>query len=167
MYNFQSKELQKYEKNMQVSNNYVDWVSRQLAIRQGIIITPYMGFHNQQQGETLQGIEIKYDKKMKIYNNIYIETHEKTNKNNKNWIESGILKTDNSIMWIIGDYSRFFLISKKQLLNIYKNIKTDIEKKGVKSKYLINIKETATSRGYIIPCDVADEICIVAYTFFD
>lgn len=94
--------------------------------------------YNIEKGESVARIEIKQDKKIKETGNIYIETYERQKSNKGNYIESGILRNDNTVFYIIGDYDRLFMFSKKQIQTI---IKTG------------NFKEvkTETSMGYLIP----------------
>jgi hypothetical protein len=64
-------------------------------------------------GECEEGIEIKFDRNLSKTNNLYIETHEKT-KYGK-YIESGVLREDNSIKYLIGNYKYLFLFDKRVL----------------------------------------------------
>tara|TARA_R110002012_G_scaffold280_9_gene1109 strand:+ start:946 stop:1419 length:474 start_codon:yes stop_codon:yes gene_type:complete len=89
-------------------------------------------------GESLEGIEIKFDNKMKYTKNVYIEFAEKTNSNNKDWINSGIFRNDNTHSWIIGNYNKAYIFWKIALQQIFKN-----------KKYLKEV-ETKTSKGVLL-----------------
>lgn len=88
-------------------------------------------------GESRGRVEIKNDKRFKETGNLYIETHEKQPEATE-WVESGILRKDNSWFWFIGDYEKAWLFVKKQLRNL------------VDSKKFKNV-ETETSKGVVIP----------------
>jgi len=92
-------------------------------------------------GESIQGVEIKHDHRMKSTGNLYIE-YQELDKNN-HWCNSGILRSDNSWLYCIGDNEKLYLISKQVLINMYNNMK--------------NIKkvETETSRGFLLPIETA------------
>lgn len=90
-----------------------------------------------EKGESRNGIEIKNDTLVSSTGNLYIETHEKQKEATK-WIKSGILREDNTKYWFIGDNKKAWFFSKKQL-------KTLVFKKEFQKK------ETATSRGVLIP----------------
>jgi len=78
---------------------------------------------------------------MKETNNIYIEFYERTNIK-YNWTKSGVLRNDNSLFYIIGDFSKVFLFQKKILKLLVKS-----------SKY--KHVETPTSKGILIPINDA------------
>ena len=95
-----------------------------------------------------QGWEIKYDRKFRETRNLYIEVEEKTNKNNKNFVNSGIFRVDNTWLYIIGDYKTIYILSKTQLQRCYK-----------KNRY--KIVQTLTSIGMLIPILVVDKfLCL-------
>lgn len=96
-------------------------------------------------GENKCGFEIKFDDKMAKTGNIYIETSEKSDPENENYVCLGIYRNDNTWLYIIGDYEKIFILPKKYLKllhkkNIYKNV------------------ETPTSRGFLLPTSEAEAI---------
>jgi hypothetical protein len=94
----------------------------------------------------MSGIEIKYDRNTSKTGNLYFETHEKTDENLNNWTESGILRYDNTWLWCIGDETKLYLISKKQLRAIYeRNCNTD-----TKRPECFVSRETKTSKGFTL-----------------
>lgn len=126
---------------MEESNQYQDFLMQEL-LRYGVILQVFSSFKYQiQEGESVQGIEIKYDKKHKETGNWCIETHEKK-EDATEWVESGILRKDNTIFWIVGDYNEGVLIHKKQLQAAVSNF----------PEY-----ETETSRGYLLTKDYMKE----------
>ena len=94
--------------------------------------------YNIEKGESLSRIEIKQDKRAKETGNLYFETHERQISNKGEYVESGILRKDNTIFIIIGDYEKLFMFSKKQIQHLVLNC---------------NFKkvQTETSIGYLIP----------------
>jgi DNA-binding protein H-NS len=89
-------------------------------------------------GETIQGYEIKYDKKYKDTGNLYIEIKEKTNPNNAKFVLSGIFRQDNTHTWIIGNYDEVYMFKKDTLIEIYN-----------KQEYVRYVK-TLTSHGVLL-----------------
>ena len=101
-------------------------------------------------GETLFGVEIKFDDIMKSTNNLWIEMEEKTNSDNDIWVKSGIQRQDNSWLYLIGDYTRAFCFVKNAL----------IEYQMWHNKELpVIINNTLTSKGFLLPIKIAKEIC--------
>ena len=92
-------------------------------------------------GESLQGIEIKHDYRMKATGNLYIEYQEIDSKGH--WCDSGILRKDNTWLYAIGDQDKIYLIAKPVLLNMFTGMKT------------IKKVETTTSKGFLLPVEVA------------
>lgn len=104
-------------------------------------------------GESRGRVEIKNDKKFKETGNLYIETHEKQPEATR-WVESGILRKDNSWFWFIGDYERAWLFPKRML------------------KELVNMKkferkETKTSKGVVIPIEYIESHPFIVINEFD
>lgn len=98
-------------------------------------------------GENKAGIEIKLDQKFRDTGNIYIEYAEKTNADNLNYIDSGILRSDNTWLYLIGDYKTIFIFSKKQLCFLMNSNNV---------KHIV----TATSKGYLLNKILAEKYCI-------
>ena len=90
-------------------------------------------------GESIGRVEIKHDKVMKTSNNLFIEYAERHDPN-KPFVYSGILRDDNTVFYMIGDYNRTFLLSKPLLISMIQ--KNNFEK-----------KITQTSMAYVIPIE--------------
>lgn len=125
-----------YKEQLEEALEYQDFVV-QVMMRRGTPICVYSSRKNQYKAESANGYEIKYDKRFKKTGRLYIETHEKTSHTNSKWVESGILKNDNSKYIIIGDYEHIFIFSKHQLVREYKQCKW-------------NPVNTQTSQGIVI-----------------
>lgn len=87
-------------------------------------------------GENKAGFEIKYDRRFQETGNLAIELYEKSNKNNNKWVNSGILRHDNTIFYLIGNYEIIYIFAKKHLIMVMDKYK----------KY-----EIPTSIGFLLP----------------
>lgn len=132
------------EKGLQFQDHVMDLLITEL----GISLTQYSSKKWQYTtGENKQGIEIKFDDKYKNTGNLYIETGEKTNKNNIKYIESGIYRQDNAWLYIIGNYDIIYIFSKKYLKFLHK-------------KNIFREVEIPTSRGFLIDEKNAEKYCL-------
>ena len=112
----------------------------------------------QQRGETEEGVEIKLDDKIYSYSQegrLYIEMYEKSRRENKDYIESGIFKNDNTTILLIGDYTVWFLFSKRWLLWLEK----------LDPPFLYRPEPTGTSIGFCIPVPNAKRLCLDYHYF--
>ena len=87
------------------------------------------------------GAEIKRDGKFRETGNIYIETSEKSHPDKPEFTPSGILRKDNSWLYVIGDEKTIYIFSTKYL-------------QLLANRY--QVKETPTSRGFIMPISEAE-----------
>ena len=111
------------------------------------IYLDFLGKDNQTKiGETLQGIEVKFDNRLKETGNIYIEVAEKSHPDNPEYVKSGIYRDDNTWLYVIGDYETIYIFSKKHL-------------KLLKDKCQSVI--TPTSMGFLIPRELAEQKSIL------
>jgi len=101
-------------------------------------------------GENKLGLEIKLDNEYKKTGNLYIELYEKTDKGNENFVESGIFRDDNTVLYLIGNYAEAYLFSKRTLV-------------AVKDKF--KHVETETSKGYLLDTNNALLLCLKNYKF--
>jgi hypothetical protein len=116
---------------------------------QGVDIGVFYDKDSQYSGESRAGIEIKYDDKSLKTPNLYIEYQERLNEGEP-WVDSGILKNDNTIYWAIGNYEFVYFIAKKDLVNIL-NGDLDIQIRHVAAK-------TGTSKGFLLNKNDAKKI---------
>ena len=135
-----------YEDRLAEGQKFEEYIGK-LFFERFAINLDFTGKDNQNLiGETLQGIEIKFDNRFKETRNIYIEVAEKTNPNNDEYVKSGIYREDNTWLYVIGDYQTIYMFSKKHL-------------KLLKDKcHPVN---TPTSMGFLVPEFTADETCIL------
>lgn len=101
---------------------FQDFVTDLILNEIGIAISNYSSKKYQTEvGENPQGVEIKLDTRILETKNVSIECFEKSKADNKLWIPSGILRKDNSWLYIQGNYEIVFVFSKAILRLIYEN----------------------------------------------
>lgn len=132
------------EKRIQ-GEQYQDFVMEHLR-GIGFILQNYSSKQFQyKNGENPIGWEIKYDGNFRKTNNLYIETHEKANPNNRVFAQSGIYRK-NAWLLLIGDYETIYTFSIRQLLEVYENEK-------LRNKYHIGRTQIPTSIAMLLPRD--------------
>lgn len=105
--------------------------------KEGIKITLTKTFEDQINiGESFEGYEIKFDDKYNKTGNLWIETQERSDVK-KEYVNSGTLRDDNTIFYIIGNYDTIFVFKKDKLKQL------SYEKKILEN----NMK---TSKGYLL-----------------
>ena len=128
-----------YKEMLEKGLEYQDFITDILLSEIGISLSTYSSKKYQYSvGENKQGIEIKFDDRYKETGNLYIEIKEKSNATNPNYVDSGIYRSDNTWLYVIGDYTEVFIFSKKQLIMMHK--------KGIFKEVT-----TPTSIGFLVP----------------
>jgi hypothetical protein len=136
-----------YKEMLNKGLHYQDFVIEQLY-KIGLPIISYSSKEYQNMiGENKAGIEIKLDQKFRDTGNFYIEYAEKSNQNNQYYVDSGILRNDNTWLYLIGDYKTIYVFSKKQLILLLNSNK-------------VKKVETKTSKGILLSKDVSQKYCI-------
>lgn len=129
---------QYYKEKLMLGLHYQDFVVEELY-KIGLPIISYSSKEFQFNiGENKAGIEIKNDQNFRKTGNFYIEISEKSNPKNKNFIPSGIYRTDNTWLYLIGDEKDIYIFAKNQLVAIHKN-------------NIYREVEIPTSRGFLFP----------------
>lgn len=154
---------QDYKAKLEDAEEFQDFVSEKLrSANPCIIIQAYCSKKYQRShGESASGIEIKHDRRIngedgnKPTRNIYIETSEKPYPEYSEFIPSGILRNDNTWLYLVGDYTEAFLFSKKMLFRIYIRI-------GEYKDIGLREVSTPTSQGFVIPTNnpFLESICL-------
>ena len=138
---------------------YEEWViAKYPTVYPGRKLTLLQGKQEQLRGETKEGVEIKFDDKIYAYchsGRVYIEMYEKSRPENRDYVESGIFRDDNTKLLLIGDYSIWFLFSKQWLRWIER----------LDPPFLYRPKPTPTSIGFCIPVPNAKRLCLDFYRF--
>ena len=138
-----------YADQLAIGLEYEKFVKDILIKEIGIELNPYMGMKQQLLfGENRQGMEIKFNSKMTEYKSIYFEVEERS-RVDRPYNDSGILRKDNSWLYICGNYSLIYIFGKKHLQKI-------------KDSGLFVIKEIArkTSKGFTMSLLDADKYCL-------
>ena len=105
-----------FEEDLEFQDFIVDLMIREICL----VISNYScRYYQQNKGENRQGIEIKLDKRILDTNNVSIEVSEKSRAANQNWIPSGIMRNDNTWLYIQGNYDIVFIFGKSILRGIY------------------------------------------------
>jgi hypothetical protein len=136
-----------YKEMLKKGLHFQDFVVEELY-KIGLPIISYSSKEFQNMiGENKAGIEIKLDQNFRKTGNIYIEYAEKSKAENNNYIDSGVLRNDNTWLYLIGDYETIYIFSKKQLL---------ILKDTSKVRHV----QTPTSKGYLLSLNLVEKYCI-------
>ena len=142
---------QKYhEYQLEEGLEFQDLVNEYMIKTHNLPIIYYTSYKRQWNGESFNGIEIKYDKRSVTSNNLFILSKVK-NKLGK-WQPSGIYKNDNTTWFIIGNLKEAWMISKHMLLQLVPYL-TEVE------------TNTGESMGYLLPKEKANKIRCIKLTF--
>ena len=101
-------------------------------------------------GENLQGFEIKLDRPCTETNRLSIEVAEKSKASNLIWVESGIYRTDNSWLYIQGNYQILFLFFKNFLQQLHRSGKFDLDEIPTLKKFYLPFKDARKYAGKVI-----------------
>lgn len=149
-----------YRDKYKQGKRYEDFASDKLY-EWGLPMKTYSSYEYQLcKGESRARIEIKNDDIYKTSNNLYFETHEKKG---DEWVESGILRKDNTVFYFIGDYDRAWLFSKKQLFSLINN-------NNFEEKLAHDDQGNVTGKGVVIPIEYFNKrpnVVIQEFNFID
>jgi hypothetical protein len=133
-----------YSRRLREGLEYQDFAVERLYMA-GIPLVCYSSQKYQNEaGESMAGIEIKFDKEMSKSGNVYFETAEKSDPANSAYVPSGIYRSDNTWIYAIGDYSVLYLCAKNYLRRIF-----ECERKP--EGYRLVENGSGTSRGMLLP----------------
>lgn len=117
----------------------------------GLPIVQYASqFYQTHVGESRTGVEIKHDEKYATTGNLWIEVAEKARPRPGAYAESGIHRTDNSWLYVIGDYDTIFVFAKTHLQALKES-----------GRYELRENHTKTSVGYLLPNQMAMSMAIM------
>ena len=134
-YNEKRKELER------VGRDYEEFVVKVMLEQRSTKLEIFRTIEEQYYiGESRQGYEIKLDRNFQRTGNLFIETGEKVPWKDE-YTNSGILRNDNTIYYLIGDKREIFILSKRQL-RAFHNDSTLLKN--------YNTFEGETSRGYLL-----------------
>jgi hypothetical protein len=145
------KKTDYYKEKLQASFIFENYIAKLISEKYGLDLGQYLSPEGQYElGENSLGIEIKNDTLISKYGNVYIEYQEKSKGSNYNFVNSGILKIDNCVYFLIGTSEKFYIFRKERLVEIL-NEEISNYKKGIISKRGIVFKVISTSKGYVYP----------------
>lgn len=108
--------------------------------------------HSYDLGETKVGIEIKCDKRSEETGNYYIEYQERLNNYGK-WVDSGIIKNDNTKYYFYGVVNHYAIFPRNRLMEYYdKIVVKNIPVPGCRKVQI------GTSKGFLISKEEAEKI---------
>lgn len=97
-------------------------------------------------GDSKTGVEIKHDEKYASTGNLWIEVGEKARPRGGSYAPSGINRTDNTWLYVIGNYNVIFIFSKRLLAALASSGRYELRENGTK-----------TSEGYLLPGSDAEK----------
>lgn len=136
------KSYEAYRRNKLESGHlYQDFVVDVLFRTIGLVVVQYASRAYQiAVGESRTGIEIKHDEKFATTGNLWIEIAEKARPREGDYVPAGIERSDNTWLYVIGDYNTIFAIPKAFLRRL-----------AATGRYPIRENGTFTSRGFLLP----------------
>jgi hypothetical protein len=120
---------------------YQDFICDLLLRTLGLPVVQYASkFYQQQVGESRTGVEIKHDERYARSGNLWIEVAEKAVPRPGPYAPSGIYRSDNTWLYVIGNYDVVFLFGKTTLQNLVASKRFPLLENGLK-----------TSEGFLLP----------------
>lgn len=114
-------ERYRHEK-IESGTRFQDFVVDLLCRRRGLAIVLFSSREYQLRvGESLTGVEIKHDEKYHASGNLWIEVAEKAMPREGDFVPSGILRDDNTWLYVIGDYQTVYVFAKRSLVLLYES----------------------------------------------
>lgn len=145
-----------FKEMLQAGHEFEVWVEKEFA-KYGIDLGNYLDENGQYAGENEFGLEIKHDMKLAETGNIYIEYQERL-RNTNDWVNSGILKEDNTKYWIIGSPAEYYIMKKSDLISIYNSL--CFNPYGVPGCWFVKEKANQTSKGFTVDRAKSNEIAV-------
>jgi hypothetical protein len=143
-----------YARKLREGQDYEQFVAEKLRAF-GWVVGLYKTKQEQRDiGESRMGLEIKFDDMMSSTKNVYFETHEKSDAGNAHFVESGILRADNSILYGIGNRRDFYMFGKFTMQRVREAFIRGMVADIVKRDY--QERETPTSKGFTLKRYLAD-----------
>lgn len=121
---------------------FQDFVCLQLAAR-GLVLQNFASKKYQiEHGENVQGAEIKLDTRCTETGRLSIEVAEKTQAANTDWVPSGILRGDNSWLYIQGNRDVLFVFARNWLQRYYRERNPRVhESHGTVRKFYLSLED--------------------------
>lgn len=142
-----------YEGKRKQGDDFAVFVAAELE-RFGLIVGLYSTQREQYEiGESRMGLEIKFDDLLAQTGNVYIEMYEKTRSTNKEYVEAGILRCDNTLLYGIGNHREFYIFGKRTLRRVYEAFDRRMVPPPADKAFVR--RETPTSKGFTLQRSVA------------
>jgi hypothetical protein len=142
-----------YQEKLDQGLEFQDYVTEEMYK----IGWPIVGYSSKKfqitRGENIMGAEIKNDQRFRETGNLYIEMEEKAHPTNPHYVKSGIMREDNSIIFIIGDRDDFWIMAIRFLRQL-------AEVRDKIGCYHYDRVRKPTSKGFLFPVKDADRYCI-------
>lgn len=139
----------KHANSLDVGAQFLDFVMIQLR-DYGLYLQPMTSRKNQYEiGESLNGWEVKLDNRFTDTGRLSIEIAEKTRADNPVWIPSGIYRSDNTYLYIQGNYEYFYLFPKKYLVFLHETKRYQVDERH------------PTVKKFYLPIAHADKYCML------
>jgi hypothetical protein len=140
----------KHADSLEVGHQFQDFVCCELA-KQGIILQNLASRKYQFNiGENIQGFEIKFDGRCTDTGRLSIEIAEKSRADMPEWTQSGIYRSDNTWLYIQGNYQLLYIFAVNVLRNMHGSGKFEEHEEP---------KYTPTVRAFFLPFSYADKWC--------
>ena len=122
-----------------------------VLMREGIVLQNLGSkLYQLQVGESLWGFEIKLDRQFLETGRLSIELAEKSCSDMPGWTPSGIYRSDNTWLYIQGNYDRIYIFPKRFLVSLHKTGRYQIGESP---------KDRPTVRKYYLPLIEAEKYC--------
>ncbi len=133
-----SKDPSSFESGLQFQDFVIDLLIREL----GLAVSSYSSKRWQiEQGESRQGVEIKLDRRILETGNVSIEVGEKGKASNWQFVPSGILRYDNTWLYIQGNPEIVFIFPKAFLIQLYKTGRYRVDELPTIRRFLMPFKD--------------------------
>ena len=146
-----AKHANEFERGLRFQDFVIEALAKHLGIVIQIFSSQRYQFNN---GESVQGWEIKLDKRCTGTGRLSVETAEKSRADIPFWTPSGIFRKDNTLFYVQGNKEVFWVFFKHHLVNHFNEQRPyEVEKFGtVRTFYMNNTK--ADELGLRIDLDV-------------
>lgn len=128
---------------------FQDFVCIELAKRNIVLQNIGSKKYQLEVGENLQGFEIKLDRRCTETGRLSIEIAEKSCRDVLWWTPSGIMRDDNSIVYIQGNYECFWVFMKNWLVRYYEAKSPSVEEfNGTIRRFFLQAEEADVGAGF-------------------
>lgn len=143
-----------YQQQLKNGQMFQDFVVDTCWTQLGLAVVQYNSkVYQQAIGESRTGVEIKYDMKFAKSGNLWIEVGEKARPRAGEYAKSGIYRDDNTWLYCIGNYDKFYIFAKVFLVALAKS-----------GRYRLLDNNTKTSSGFLLPERDADKYAAAILT---